>query len=172
MGLHRQARTTARSRAASAILTFPFQPISLPTQLSGASAGAGARRAQEKGAQGAFRTVSSHIVGAAQVGRLLKVRVSQGSGTRLAYQWERCPKSGEHCSRIRGATRSSYRVTHSDVGHVVTVAVKASVSSGPALVALSSVTVGKRSEPSPKNVAAPVLSGSGDRRDCLEFDNR
>ena len=155
-GAHSSAKPSGET---TRILTF--KPISVPAWPSGTGAGSSAR-APRSGARRAFRRVRSHIVGVAHVGRMLKVRVSPRSGAHVVYQWERCQKSGRHCSRIRGATRSRYCVTRSDVGHVVMVAVKASALSGPALFARSSVTVGKRRPVAPpSNVAPPVLSGSG-----------
>ena len=73
------------------------------------------------------------------------------------YAWLRCPASGTGCSAIAGATAATYRLTASDVGHAVRVAVSARNAAGTASAATSAAT--PVVVPLPSSTAAPVLSG-------------
>lgn len=72
------------------------------------------------------------IEGTAVVGKT----VSAGNGcwsnnpTSYAYKWLRCDKNGTSCTAIRGATKQSYTLTQSDLGHTLIVLVTATNSAG------------------------------------------
>ena len=88
------------------------------------------------------------ISGTAAAGQTLSGSTGAWSGTppiSLSYHWERCAGS---CSPIAGATSSSYRLTHTDVGTQVAFAVTATNSAGSATA--SSAQVG------PVNTAGPT----------------
>ena len=49
-----------------------------------------------------------------------------GTGTlTYAYQWQRCSRTVTNCTKITGATHSTYKLTLADVGHKITVQVSA-----------------------------------------------
>jgi hypothetical protein len=74
------------------------------------------------------------LAGVERVGKSLSV--SRGrwtySPTRYAYQWLRCSARGISCKKIRGATRSRYRLSRADAGHRVRARVTASNLAGSA----------------------------------------
>ena len=71
-------------------------------------------------------TKAPHVSGRAKIGK--KLSGSHGSWTFSAtyhYQWLRCNSRGRNCSRIRKATRSTYRLTKHDFRHRLRVRVTA-----------------------------------------------
>jgi hypothetical protein len=67
-----------------------------------------------------------HLAGRAKVGK--KLSGSHGSwtyGPKYRYQWLRCNARGGKCSRIRHATRSTYKLTRRDLRHRLRVRVTA-----------------------------------------------
>lgn len=71
------------------------------------------------------------INGTAEVGLVLTATRGTwtGSPTSFSYIWSRCDTDGA-CATIAGATRKSYRVTTSDVGHTLVVTVTAHNAAG------------------------------------------
>jgi subtilase family serine protease len=68
------------------------------------------------------------ISGVPKEGRTVKATTGTWSSRQklvYSYQWERCTGTGTRCASIRGATRSSYNPTGSDVRHKITVVVTA-----------------------------------------------
>jgi hypothetical protein len=86
-------------------------------------------------------TRAPHISGRARVGRRLSG--THGSWTNspktYRYQWLRCNGHGGACSRIGGATHSTYRLTKRDAGHRLRLRVIATNLAGSAMAA-SAVT--------------------------------
>jgi phospholipase C len=77
----------------------------------------------------------------------------------FTYRWERCTSSGDSCSSI-AATNSSYTATAVDVGHEITVVVKATDSLGQSTPA-TAAAVGPISAPAPpSNTTPPTISGT------------
>lgn len=73
------------------------------------------------------------ISGIARDGQRLKVGKGSWSGQKpLAYSflWSRCDAAGNSCSGIASANRSSYKITHEDVGHTLRATVTASDAEG------------------------------------------
>src|SRR6185295_19108883 len=55
----------------------------------------------------------------------------KGNGrVRLAYQWYRCDTMGARCSPLRGVTRRSHVLGPGDVGHTLSLAVRAADEDG------------------------------------------
>ena len=100
------------------------------------------------------------VAGTARDGSLLKAHKGRWSGTgpiTYAYQWYECAGSGEDCASIEGATRSTLRVAHGDVGQTLAVTVRATDSEGSTALmsAPSAVVLGL----APKRRHAPTLTG-------------
>jgi hypothetical protein len=72
------------------------------------------------------------ITGVTTVGSLLSATAGtwKNSPTSYAYQWLRCNVYGTSCTKITGATSSSYLLTTADRGHKLRVKVKASNAAG------------------------------------------
>ena len=109
------------------------------------------------------------ISGTTAAGQTLSGSTGAWSGTppiSLSYQWERCAGS---CSPIAGATSSSYRLTHTDVGTEVALAVTASNSAGSATATSAQVGPVKTAGPTPRQVKQALLDalkrlGHGEHR--------
>jgi Tol biopolymer transport system component/uncharacterized protein YukE len=84
--------------------------------------------------------------------------VSSSTITGYSYVWKRCDASGASCAAISGATSSTYRLTSSDVGSTVRVAVTATTADGSA-TAESAATAVVTAGP-PVNVTAPAITGT------------
>lgn len=81
------------------------------------------------------RTTLPTVMGIAQVGKTLAVGKGTWSGTTpmtFAYKWKRCDTAGANCTRIVGATGSTYLVVTADVGKTIRVVVTATNRSGSA----------------------------------------
>ena len=72
------------------------------------------------------------VSGSTVEGQMLSASTGSWTGapTSYAYQWEDCAASGGSCSKVAGATGSSYRLAAGDVGHALRVLVTASNSAG------------------------------------------
>ena len=83
-----------------------------------------------------------------------------GAPTSYAYRWEDCNAAGGSCSNIASATKSSYKLVASDVGHTVRVVVTATNAGGstPATSAQTGTVAAEPVTP-PKNTALPTISG-------------
>ena len=89
--------------------------------------------ATAEAAEGPTNSSSPSISGVAQDGLSLKAVKGSWSGAKpiiYSYQWSRCDAAGSSCAPIELAKKVSYRVAHTDVGHTLRVAVKASNSEG------------------------------------------
>lgn len=69
-----------------------------------------------------------------------------------SYQWERCNAKGGRCSKIKGATHRSYKLTKKDVGHTIVVRMIV----GNTIV--TSAPTGVVAPPLPVNTALPTIS--------------
>ena len=100
------------------------------------------------------------INGAAVQGEVLSEEHGTWNGEPHAYgyQWERCSADGTGCTRIPGATDSTYVLVAADVGHRLVVAETASNAGGvsePSVSAPSATVVAA----APVNEAPPTISG-------------
>jgi hypothetical protein len=84
------------------------------------------------------------VSGTAQDNQTLTTTAGGWSGTSpisFAYQWYRCDANGNNCATIPGATGVSYKVTSTDVGHRLRVAVTAKNGVGSSTVTSSATAV-------------------------------
>jgi hypothetical protein len=89
------------------------------------------------------------------------------NGTKsFGYQWERCDRGGGDCSAISNATRRSYTLTVTDVGHRMRVQESASNRYGTA-PAINSEATSLVVPPAPENTAPPTISGSAVQGETL-----
>ena len=108
------------------------------------------------------------ISGTARQGDLLTVSRGTWSGSSpiaVAYRWRRCDTAGKHCSTIRNAPNSTYRLTLSDVNHTLRVIATASNSRGKTSVTTrptATIAPGV-----PQSTAAPRISGTARQGDTL-----
>src|SRR5690348_3254556 len=80
------------------------------------------------------------VKGAATQGT--KLLVSRGTWTgavRFAYRWYRCDTMGRHCRPLHGVTARGHRAGANDVGHTLSVSVRATGPSGSTLAFASLV---------------------------------
>ena len=75
----------------------------------------------------------------------------------FSYQWQRCDSNGNHCSDIKGATGSTYKLTSADVGHRLRVSLTAKNTAGS--TAATSATTAVVGASVPANTSAPMISG-------------
>jgi hypothetical protein len=84
-------------------------------------------------AGGPANTAAPKITGTPTQGQTLTVSNGSWSGTTpitYSYQWQRCDTSGNNCANIAAATKSTYTLTASDVGHDLRTVVAAKNSAG------------------------------------------
>jgi sugar lactone lactonase YvrE len=91
-----------------------------------------------------------------------------GEPTAYEYQWYRCNEAGSGCSRIVGATSSSFLLTSAEVGKTVKVEVRASNGAGASSATSAASEVVAASAPSIS--VAPSLSGPAVVGGTLELD--
>lgn len=72
------------------------------------------------------------VTGTLQLGSTLTVSNGSwnGSPTSYAYSWSRCDTTGDHCSQVSGATKSTYAVTSADSGATLRASVTAANAGG------------------------------------------
>lgn len=78
-------------------------------------------------------TAAPAITGSTAEGATLTVSNGTWGGTTpitYTYAWSRCDANGANCAAISGATKSTYTVTSSDVGHKIGAAVTATNTAG------------------------------------------
>jgi hypothetical protein len=78
--------------------------------------------------------------------------------TSFAYAWLRCDSTGDDCSTITGATRTSYALQVADVGSTVTVAVTATNTEGSTIATATPTAVVAAVLPQPASIGA--ISGT------------
>ena len=78
-------------------------------------------------------TTPPAVTGTAKAGQELTATTGVWTGTvpiAYAFQWYRCDAAGAHCSSVRGATRSTYRLVAADAGKTIGFTVNASDATG------------------------------------------
>ncbi len=94
------------------------------------------------GPSGSANTSPPKISGSPQLGQTLTESHAGWSATPtgFTYEWFDCSASGSSCKAIGGATRASYKLTSSDVGHTVRVVETARFANGATSSATSAAT--------------------------------
>jgi len=98
------------------------------------------------------------ISGTAQVDATLTAGKGTWSGDvkSYAYAWERCDKNGNSCSKVTGATSTTYKLTSADVGTTLRVAVTATNSGG----STTATSVPTAAVPAPVSTGCPAGTGA------------
>ncbi len=109
------------------------------------------------------------ISGSAVEGQLLTASSGSwtGSPSSYAYQWQRCSSSGEGCSDIDAAAKTSYKVTSGDLGRTLRVVVTAGNSVGSTEAASEPTAVVTSRPPAPTSSSPPVISGTAEAGQTL-----
>jgi hypothetical protein len=113
-------------------------------------------------APGPILTNTPTVIGPVTQGsRLVASRGSwAGTGTlRYSYSWYRCDAMGRHCQILRGVITNSHRAGANDVGHTLSVAVRASDSTGSTRAFAGLVGPIAGSPPKLDSLARPVIAG-------------
>lgn len=100
------------------------------------------------------------VKGAATQGT--KLLVSRGTWTgavRFAYRWYRCDTMGRHCRLLHGVTARGHRAGANDVGHTLSVSVRATGPSGSTLAFASLVGPIAGTHPNLDSLTQPVVAG-------------
>jgi hypothetical protein len=105
-------------------------------------------------------TSAPTISGTPQDGQTLSATTGSWSGspTSYTYQWKRCDSSGGSCAVVNGATATSYKLSSTDVGSTMAVAVTASNTGGSA-TAESTPSAVVAALP-PQSMSLPTVSGT------------
>jgi len=112
------------------------------------------------GASGPALTKRPTVEGAATQGtRLVLSRGTWTGASRYAYRWYRCDTMGRHCRLLHGVTGRSHRAGANDVGHTLSVAVRASGTSGSTLAFASLVGPIAGTHPSLDSLTQPIIAG-------------
>jgi hypothetical protein len=106
-------------------------------------------------------TVLPSVSGSTVEGQTLSVSKGTwtGSPTSYSYEWEDCNTAGESCSKITGATATTYKLVEGDVGHTLRAVVTAS-NAGGSTHAISDATATVAPLGAPTNTVPPSVSGS------------
>jgi hypothetical protein len=96
--------------------------------------------------------------------------------TSYAYQWLRCNAAGAECSKIAGATVSTYTVAAADVGHTLVLDVTAKNSAGEATAASAATQVviainQPQLSPAPTETKTLAFSGTSGSLDLWDGGN-
>jgi len=111
-------------------------------------------------ASGPLLTKRPTVKGAATQGNRLVVSRGTWSGAATyAYRWYRCDTMGRHCRLLHGVTARSHRAGAGDVGHTLSVAVRATGPSGSTLAFASLVGPIAGAHPNLDALTQPVVSG-------------
>jgi hypothetical protein len=99
---------------------------------------------------------------ATQGGRLFAAHGTwSGAGAlRFSYQWYRCDTMGRHCVLLRGVARRSHTLGANDVGHTLSVAVRATDRTGSTRAFASLVGPIAGTRPKLDSLAQPIVAGS------------
>ena len=123
------------------------------------------------GASAPVNKVLPSISGTAKDGETLKAEPGSWEGTptiTYSYQWQSCNGSGEACKPIEGATASSYKLAHGDVGATLKVIVTAKNGGGETPAASpKSAVVGASA---PVNKVLPSISGTAKDGETLKAE--
>jgi hypothetical protein len=116
--------------------------------------------ASAAGAPGPALTKRPTVNGAATQGtRLVVSRGTWSGASKYAYRWYRCDTMGRHCRLLHGVTGRSHRAGANDVGHTLSVAVRASGTSGSTLAFASLVGPIAGTHPSLDSLTQPLIAG-------------
>jgi hypothetical protein len=129
-------------------------------------------------AQGARKAAPANtspptISGTAREGETLSASSGSWSGSTpmsFKYRWQRCNQGGGKCGDIGGASGSTYKLVHQDVGNTLRVSVTASNSDGSGNVVsnATAVVVGGKE---PTNTSLPTISGTAKDGQTLTASN-
>ncbi|TMJ93402.1 MAG: hypothetical protein E6G67_12490, partial [Actinobacteria bacterium] len=114
-------------------------------------------------ASGPVPTMRPAVKGdATQGGRLVASHGTwSGSGSlRFSYQWYRCDTMGRHCRLLRGVAGRSHRPGANDVGHTLSVAVRATDDTGSTRAFASLVGPIAGTQPKLDSLAQPIVAGN------------
>ena len=103
------------------------------------------------------------VAGAATQGSRLFVSHGSWSGAgslRYSYAWYRCDTMGRHCRFLRGVDNRSHTLGENDVGHTLSVAVRATDSAGSTRAFASLVGPVAGTRPHIDSLAQPLIVGS------------
>jgi hypothetical protein len=83
-----------------------------------------------------------------------------GSDITYAYQWLRCNDNGQSCSKIAGATATSYTIVKADVGHTIKFQVTAKNSDGKSTATSNATQQIQGKAGAPQATSPPVITGT------------
>jgi hypothetical protein len=98
-----------------------------------------------------------------KVGSTLQGNQGDWSGTepiKYTYQWLRCNDNAEACTKISGATKTSYTIVQADVGHTIRFQVTAKNSDGKATATSNSTQEIAGKAGVPQATSPPVITGT------------
>ncbi len=102
------------------------------------------------------------VSGSDELGRPLQASAGiwTGSGAiAISYEWQRCNTTGESCTKIAGATASSYSPLEADARHTLRVTATASGASGSASATSPATPPIGTEATTPENTALPTIEG-------------
>ncbi len=132
-----------------------------------AGAGAAASTTRPK------NTKQPTITGTARPGQVLTGDRGNWSGnpTSYDYNWLRCDKNGNDCSKISGARNTTYTLTSGDVAHTIRFRVEAKNTDGSVTVSSDPTDVVTAStSQQPQNTSPPKISGTPRQGQTLTGD--
>ena len=105
-------------------------------------------------------------------GRLFASRGSWSAATSLgySYSWYRCDTMGRHCRALAGATGRGHSASAADVGHTLTVAVRATDAGGSTRVFAGLVGPIASSRPRLESLTQPQVSGTATPGAAIRVD--
>jgi hypothetical protein len=110
---------------------------------------------------------------ATQGGRLIASRGSwsDGGSLRYSYEWYRCDTMGRRCLLLRGVSGRSHRAGANDVGHTISVAVRATDRTGSTRAFASLVGPIAGTRPHLDSLAQPIVAGSAVQGGTVRVDS-
>src|SRR5947209_6784259 len=106
-------------------------------------------------------TAPPTISGTAQDGKTLTGAAGTWTGSptpTYSYQWLSCDSTGANCNSISGATSSTYKVTHADVGNTISLLVTAKNTAGTSSATAAPTAVIAAAPPTDQT--GPTISGT------------